>query len=117
MITKANPEVPNMDGPLSLDVAAVRAAIAAASDQDVVKTFVKFAIRADLSSEEIEAFRNEAAKRSGISRRTVARMLQTALHELAPERRREARERALAEHNDPRPRVDVPATPMHPGCW
>ena len=43
-----------MEGPLSLDVAAVRAAIAAASDQDVVKTFVKFAIRADLSSEEIE---------------------------------------------------------------
>ena len=54
MITKANPEVPNMDGPLSLDAAAVRAAMAAASDQDVVKAFVKFAIPADLSSEEIE---------------------------------------------------------------
>jgi len=38
MIAKANPEVPNMDGPLSLDAAAVRAAVAAASDQDVVRT-------------------------------------------------------------------------------
>jgi hypothetical protein len=35
MIAKANPEVPNMDGPLLLDAAAVRAAMAAASGQDV----------------------------------------------------------------------------------
>jgi hypothetical protein len=93
---------------LKLDAAAVRAAMAAASDQDVVKTFVKLAIQADLSSEEIEALRNEAAKRSGVGKRTIAKMLQTALRELAAERRREARERAFAEHNDPRPRVDVP---------
>jgi hypothetical protein len=46
--------------------------MAAASDQDVVRTFVKLATQADLSDEEIEALRNEAAKRSGISRRTIA---------------------------------------------
>jgi hypothetical protein len=93
---------------LKLDAAAVHAAMAAASDQDVVKAFVEFAILADSNDEEIEALRNEAAKRSGISRRTIAKMLRTALHDLAAKRRREARERALAEHNDPRPRVDVP---------
>src|SRR5262249_421734 len=91
---------------LRLDAAAVHAAMAAASDQDVVKVFVEFAIRADLNDEEIEALRNEAAKRSGISKRTIERMLRTALHDLATKRRREARERALAEHNDPRPRIE-----------
>jgi hypothetical protein len=55
---------------LKLDAAAVRAAMAAASDQDVVKKFVKSATQADLDDEEIEALRNEAAKRSGISKRT-----------------------------------------------
>ena len=113
MIAKANPEVPNMDGPLSLDATAVRAAMAAASDQDVVKAFVEFAILADLNDEEIEALRNEAAKRSGISRRTIAKMLRTALHELAAERQREAQERKLAERSDPR----MCLMPMHPGCW
>jgi hypothetical protein len=93
---------------LKLDAAAVRAAMAGASDQDVVKAFVKFAILADLNDEEIEALRNEAAKRSGINKRTITQMLQTALRELAAKRRREARERKLAEHNDPRPRLDVP---------
>ena len=62
MITKANPEVPNMDGPLSLDAAAVRAAMAAASDRDVVKTFIKSATLADLDNEEIEALRASAQR-------------------------------------------------------
>ena len=93
---------------LKLDAAAVRAAMAAASDRDVVKTFIKSATLADLDNEETEALRNEAAKRSGISKRTITRMLRTALHELAAERQREAQERALAERSDPRPRLDVP---------
>jgi hypothetical protein len=98
-----------MDGPprvtgnqAQLDAAAVRAAMAAASDQDVVKAFVKFAILADLSDEEIEALRNEAAKRSGVGKRTIMKMLRTALHERAAKRRREAQERKLAERSDPR---------------
>ena len=37
---------------LKLDAAAVRAAMAAASDRDVVKTFVKLATLADLDEEE-----------------------------------------------------------------
>jgi hypothetical protein len=53
-----------------LNAAAVRAAmVATASDQDVVKVFVKSAIQADLNDEEIEVLRNEAAKRSGIGKR------------------------------------------------
>ena len=93
---------------LKLDAAAVRAAMAAASDRDVVKTFVKLATLADLDEEETERLRNEAAKRSGIGKRTITQMLRTALHELAAKRQYKAQERALAERNDPRPRVDVP---------
>jgi hypothetical protein len=89
---------------LKLDAAAVRAAMAAASDQDVVRTFVKFATQADLDDEETEALRNEAANRSGIGKRTITQMLRTALHELAAKRQYKAQERALAERNDPRPR-------------
>jgi hypothetical protein len=114
-MAKANPEVPNMDGPpqatddqVQLDAAAVRAAMAAAGDQDVVETFVKLVTQAGLNDGEIELL-NEAAKRSGTSRRTVTKMLRTAQHELAAERQREAEQRALAERNDPRPRIDVPA--------
>jgi hypothetical protein len=117
MTAKANPEAPNMDGPpratgdqAQLDAAAVRAAMAAASGQDVVKTFIKSATLADLDNEETEALRNEAAKRSGTSKRTITKMLQTAQDELAAERQREAsQQRALAERSDPRPRIDVPA--------
>ena len=54
--------------------------MAAASDRDVVKTFIKSATLADLDNEETEALRNETAKRSGISKRTITRMLRTALH-------------------------------------
>ena len=82
--------------------------MAAASDQDVVKTFVKLAILADLDDEEIEALRNEAAKRSGIGKRTIAKMLQEARYEQAAKRQYKAQERALAERSDPRPRLDVP---------
>jgi hypothetical protein len=103
-------EVPNMDGhaDLKLDAASVRAAMAAASGQDVVKTFVKFAILADLNDEEIEALRNEAAKRSGTSKRAIARMLQEARQEQAAERQYKAQERALAKRSDPRPKIEVP---------
>ena len=45
----------------------VRAAMAAASDSAVVKAFLKFALAAELSAEELEELRNEAAKRSGKS--------------------------------------------------
>jgi hypothetical protein len=110
MIAKANPEVPMPDETAEppLDATVVRAAMAAASDQDVVKTFVKLAILADLDDEEIEALRNEAARRSGISRRTIAKMLQESRCELVAKRQYEAQERALAERKLPRPRFDVP---------
>jgi hypothetical protein len=95
---------------LKLDAAvAVRAAMAAASNRDVVETFVKLAIQADLDDEEIKALRDKAsAKRSGTSKRAITRMLQEARHEQAAERQYKAQQRALAERKLPRPRFDVP---------
>jgi hypothetical protein len=105
-----------MDGPagLKLDAAAVRAAMAAASDQDVVETFVKLATLADLSSEEIKSLRDKAAKRSGTSKRTITRMLQDARHQQAAKCQYEAQERALAERKLPRPRFEVPGRDTPP---
>jgi hypothetical protein len=104
-----------MDGPpratgdqAQLDVAAVRAAMAAVSNHDVVKTFVKFATQAGLDDEEIKSLRDKAAKRSGTSKRAITRMLQEARHELVAKRQYEAQERALAERKLPRPRFEVP---------
>jgi hypothetical protein len=92
---------------LRLD-ARVRAAMDKASDADVVKTFVRLAIAADLNDDEIEELRNEAAKRTGIAERTIGRALDAARREQAKRRAEEARERRLAERRDPRPEIAAP---------
>ena len=93
---------------LKHNAATVRAAMGAASDSDVVKVFLKFALAAELSAEELEDLRNEAAKRSGISKRTITQMLRVAQHERDRKCRQQERQRRLAERDDPRPMVAVP---------
>jgi hypothetical protein len=93
---------------LRLGARAVRAAMDKASDADVVKTFVRLALAADLSEDETEELRNHAAERSGIAKRTVARALDAARREQAKRRVEEARERRLAERRDPRPEITAP---------
>jgi hypothetical protein len=90
---------------LRLDARAVRAAMDKASDADVVKTFVRLALAADLNDDEIEELRNEAAKRTGLAKRTIGHALDAARREQAKRRAEEARERRLAERRDPRPEI------------
>jgi|AmaraimetFIIA100_FD_contig_101_673059_length_1066_multi_4_in_0_out_0_1 hypothetical protein len=54
---------------LKHDISSVRAAMAAANDSDVVKILLQLAMASDLSKDEIERLRNEAAKRSGMTKR------------------------------------------------
>jgi hypothetical protein len=63
---------------------------------------------ADLADQEIEELRNEAAKRSGLGKRTISNVLKSALAARAQERRQQERERRLAERDDPRPQINVP---------
>jgi hypothetical protein len=93
---------------LRLDARAVRAAMDKASDADVVKTFVRLTLVGDLSDDEIEELRNHAAERSGISRRTVAKMLKAAQDEQAARCAEEERRRRLANRRDPRPVIPAP---------
>jgi hypothetical protein len=93
---------------LKRNAASVRAAMAAAKNSDVVETFVKLALAAELSAEEVEVLRNEAAKRSGIGRRTIIQMLRAAEKERDAKRREEQRRRRLAERDDPRPAIRSP---------
>lgn len=86
----------------------VRAAMEAVADDAGVKTFVKLTLAADLTDDEIERLRNEAAERSGRARRTVSQILKTAQRERAVKYRQQECERRLAERADPRPAVKSP---------
>jgi hypothetical protein len=94
---------------LKHNAATVRAAMQAATEATVVQTLLKFAMAAELSAEELEQLRNEASQRSGINKRTITQMLRAAQQEDAARRRQHERERRLAERDDPRPMVEVPA--------
>jgi hypothetical protein len=86
----------------------VRAAMDAVADDAVVRTFLKLTLAADLGDDELEHLRNEAAKRSGLTKRTISQMLKAARQEQAAKRRREERQRHIAERDDPRPSIRVP---------
>jgi hypothetical protein len=85
--------------------ASVRASMQAMADNAAVRTFLKLALAADLGDDELEQLRNEAAKRSGLTKRTITQMLKAARQEQAAKRWREERERRIAERNDPRPSI------------
>jgi hypothetical protein len=93
---------------LKHNISSVRAAMAAASDDDVVKVFLRLAVIGDLGKDEIETLRNEAAERSGTNKRTISQMLKAAEQEQAAKRRQRERERRLAARGDPRPMIKSP---------
>jgi len=88
--------------------ATVGAAMAQIGDAGVVKSFLKLALAADLSNQEIEKLRNDAAQRSGLAKRTISQMLKAAQQERAAKQRHDERERLLAEREDPRPAITAP---------
>jgi hypothetical protein len=93
---------------LRLDARAVRTAMDKASDADVVGTFVRLALVADLGDDETEDLRNHAAERSGVSKRTISKTLKAAQEQEAGRRAEEVRKRRLAERRDPRPEIVAP---------
>jgi hypothetical protein len=93
---------------LKHNASTVRAAMDQATDDAVVKIFVKLALAADLTDEDIENLRNEAAKRSRINKRTISKMLEAALRERTAHRKQQDPERRIAERQDPRPAISVP---------
>jgi hypothetical protein len=99
---------------LKHNTATVRAAMAAATDADVVKTLVRLVITAEVSDDELEVLRDDASKRSGINKRTVSKMLRAARQEHIARHRQQERERRLIERNDPRP---VVASPYEEAPW
>jgi hypothetical protein len=94
---------------LRLDAKAVRAILKQTAKPDVVKQFVRYAQIAELSDDEAEELRNYTAKRSGISKSTIAKALDTERRQQAKRRAEEARTQRLAERRDPRPEIVAPA--------
>ena len=93
---------------LKHNAARVRAAMNKSPSDAVVKTFVELTLIGDLNDEEIEVLRNEAAKRSGLTKRTVTQMLKDGAARRVAKRRQQQRERQLAERDDPRPQSKSP---------
>jgi hypothetical protein len=93
---------------LKFDARSVRAAMDKASDADVVATFVKLALAADLDAIEIEMLLDHAAQRSGLGKRVIKQALKAAQKQEAARRAEEARKCRIAERNDPRPQIEAP---------
>ena len=53
----------------------VRAALKRDDGDEVVQTFIKLALAADLSEQDTEELRNEVAERSKINKHTISKML------------------------------------------
>lgn len=87
----------------------VRAAIERANDDEAVQTFIKFALAADLSDQDMEELRNELAKRLKLNKRTISGMLKTAQQQNAAKQRHQDYEHRLAERDDPRPVINAPS--------
>jgi len=96
-------------GPQTMaDAAFVRTAMERAGDAEAATVFVELVANADLDAQELEALRNEAAKRSGVGRLAIKEMLKAAERDRAAQRAEQQRERRHALRTDPRPVIQVP---------
>jgi hypothetical protein len=93
---------------LKLDADAVQAAMDAASEYEVLSTFLRFAFRARLDSAEIEKLITHANKRTGCGKRTIRQMYKDAQKERAREQRQAEQDRKAADRKDTRPLIQVP---------
>jgi hypothetical protein len=99
---------------LKLDVTAATAAIERVPKEEVVATFVRVVLAAEMSDDEIETLRNRAAELAKINLSTLNRMLKQARARQQAQRAKEARERRIAARTDPRPQITVP---RHDAEW
>ena len=93
---------------LKLDAAAVRAAMDAASEDEVLSTFLRFAHRASLDPAEIERLITHANKRTGCGKRAIKQMLNDARKERTREQHQAKQDHRAAQRKDPRPLIRAP---------
>jgi hypothetical protein len=94
---------------LKLDASAIRAAMSAADAGDVVQTFIRLALLADIGATEEEDLIGYARDRCGSGIRSIGRTLKKARQARVEKEAAEERQRRLAKRNDPRPMLDAPA--------
>jgi hypothetical protein len=94
---------------LKMDEAAVRAAIFAAAPEDVVRTFIRLMLDAELGADEIQRLRDEVADKTKIGRRQLDTALKQAREQRAVEKHKEKLQRQKAERKDPRPPIEAPS--------
>ena len=95
---------------LRLDYPAVRAALARASKDDIVDTFIRLVLAADLRQDEIERLKHLVASRSDVGPRALAATLKSALEQQAAREAQQERDRRAAERRDRRPQILAPTS-------
>ena len=93
---------------LKLDAAAVRSAVEAATKDDVVETFIKLVVTAELSDVEENELRHLAISRSGAAARSVTTMIKSARKSHAARMEKQERKRHAAARTDPRLEINNP---------
>jgi hypothetical protein len=95
---------------LRYDFKAIAAILEKTPIEDLAEAFVEFAMLGDLDPIEIEKLRNLVSQRAGIGKRALADMVRQARATRSSEQAKQKRERRIAERQDPRPLVPVPAS-------
>jgi hypothetical protein len=93
---------------LKHDAASVRTAMEKAAKEDVVTTFVRLAVIADLDPVELAGLRQLAKDLSGIGPRAIAAALKLAQQRQAEQDAKATRARQAARRQDPRPQIRAP---------
>jgi hypothetical protein len=94
---------------LKNNFAAARAALEKTTSSQAPDELVRLVRSADLDAAEIEELRNLASAKTGISKYTMRQHVNNALAAADKQRLQAERDRRIAERNDPRPMVRVPA--------
>jgi hypothetical protein len=94
---------------LKHDAAAIRAAMTAADTGDVVAILVELLLQAAVEPAEEEALIAYAKERTGTGFRAIAKQIKIAREDKARGEASASRSRRLAERDDPRPMLPVPA--------
>ena len=93
---------------LKHDAASVRKAMEAAAKEDVVATFTRLAVGADLDAVELDGLRRLAKEISGVGLRVIDSALKAAQQQQAASNARATRSRQAALRQDPRPQIPAP---------
>jgi hypothetical protein len=93
---------------LKHNAASVRAAIDKADEKDAAKILIQMIANADFDIGDEERLRAYVAKRAGIGRRELNRLLKIAARERAAKSKQEKRERRARLRTDPRPQIPRP---------